>query len=105
VNKAKLNGNMRSPDASPNEQLKQVTESLIADTASASSPGNGIMRTGSTSTLSGLSGEDQMSVERLVASLGKCVVGLGQASRSGREEAGLYRERIEAARRLLEGLQ
>ena len=50
-----------------------------------------------------LSREDQLQVERLVASLGRCVLGLtdsGKASSEGR----MYRRRIEAARRILEGL-
>jgi hypothetical protein len=49
-----------------------------------------------------LAKEDQLLVERLVASLGKCVLGLqedGRASYEGR----VWRRRLDAARRVLEG--
>jgi hypothetical protein len=51
-----------------------------------------------------LSKDDQILVERLVASLGKCVLGLqesGRASYDGR----VWRRRLDAARRVLEGQQ
>ncbi|KAL2269777.1 hypothetical protein VTJ83DRAFT_1961 [Remersonia thermophila] len=47
--------------------------------------------------------EDKYLVERLVASLGKCVVGLTENGRAG-SESRMYRRRLDAARRVLEGL-
>lgn len=46
--------------------------------------------------------DDQFLVERLVASLGRCVLGLTEHGRAS-TEARVYRRRIEAARRILEG--
>jgi hypothetical protein len=49
-----------------------------------------------------LAREDQILVERLVASLGNCVLGLQESSR-GSFEGRLWRRRLDAARRILEG--
>jgi len=49
-----------------------------------------------------LAKEDQILVERLVASLGKCVLGLQEASR-GSYEGRVWRRRLDFARRTLEG--
>lgn len=49
-----------------------------------------------------LAKEDQMLVERLVASLGKCVLGLQDEGRST-YEGRVFRRRLDAARRVLEG--
>ncbi|KAE8441847.1 hypothetical protein EG329_004248 [Mollisiaceae sp. DMI_Dod_QoI] len=46
--------------------------------------------------------EDQILVERLVASLGKCVLGLQEAGRAS-YEGRVWRRRLDAARRVLEG--
>ncbi len=46
--------------------------------------------------------EDQYQVERLVAGLGRCVLGLTESGRASLESR-VYRRRIEAARRILEG--
>ncbi|TVY86676.1 hypothetical protein LAWI1_G008118 [Lachnellula willkommii] len=47
-----------------------------------------------------LAQEDQILVEKLVASLGKCVLGL---SESGREDGRVWKRRLDAARRVLDG--
>jgi hypothetical protein len=49
-----------------------------------------------------LAKDDQILVERLVASLGKCVLGLQEAE-TGTYEARVWRRRLDAARRVLEG--
>ncbi len=49
-----------------------------------------------------LAKDDQILVERLVASLGKCVLGLQEAGRSS-YEGRVWRRRLDAARRVLEG--
>lgn len=49
-----------------------------------------------------LSKADQLLVENLVASLGKCVLGL-QAASGGDYEGRVWRRRLDAARRTLEG--
>jgi hypothetical protein len=50
-----------------------------------------------------LAREDQYLVERLVANLGKCVLGLTEAGKASTESR-MYRRRIDAARKILEGL-
>lgn len=49
-----------------------------------------------------LSKDDQILVERLVASLGKCVLGL-QDMEAGNYDSRIWRRRLDAARRVLEG--
>jgi hypothetical protein len=49
-----------------------------------------------------LSKDDQILVERLVASLGKCVLGLQDIER-GSHDPRMWRRRLDAARRVLEG--
>ncbi|KAG9238703.1 hypothetical protein BJ875DRAFT_13080 [Amylocarpus encephaloides] len=51
-----------------------------------------------------LAKDDQILVERLVASLGKCVLGLQEADR-GTYESRVWRRRLDAARRVLEGTE
>jgi hypothetical protein len=46
--------------------------------------------------------EDQILVEKLVATLGKCVSGL-QEAQAGSHEASMWRRRLEAARKILNG--
>jgi hypothetical protein len=47
--------------------------------------------------------EDRYLVERLVANLGQCVLGLTESGKAS-SESRMYRRRIDAARRILEGL-
>jgi hypothetical protein len=49
-----------------------------------------------------LAREDQILVERLVGSLGKCVLGLQEAGRAS-SEGRMWRRRLDAARRVLDG--
>lgn len=53
--------------------------------------------------LQALSKEDQYLVERLVGNLGRCVLGLSESGRASTESRA-FRRRIDAARRILEGL-
>ena len=103
VNKTKLNDGVLTPGGSPDPALAQVSESLMHETTSMMGEGDGGDPQPSTAQLQNLPREDQIAVERLVASLGKCVLALGEGSRAG-AEARLQRRRIDAARRILEGL-
>jgi len=47
--------------------------------------------------------EDKYLVERFMASLGKCVLGLTESGRASAESR-MYRRRIDAARKILEGI-
>ncbi|KAG5988155.1 hypothetical protein E4U43_004826 [Claviceps pusilla] len=101
VNKTRLSGGMLTPGGSPDYKLKQVAESLMNETASirdrdsvGSGPNSPAIQT--------LSREDQLLVEQVVASLGRCVLGLSESVRQGTGNHDHYRRRIEAAKKLLE---
>ncbi|KAL6869866.1 hypothetical protein ACO1O0_001198 [Amphichorda felina] len=102
VNKAKLNGGVLTPGGSPDPGLRQISDILMNDTASALGMDDATSQGQSAVSLQDLHRDDQIAVERLVASLGKCVLGLGEASRASTESR-LFRRRIDAARRILEG--
>ncbi|RYP61016.1 hypothetical protein DL770_009867 [Monosporascus sp. CRB-9-2] len=103
----KANSGMLTPRESPDQSLKRISETLLSDTASiCDSIGGGVDGTApaaATGTMATLSKEDQILVERLVASLGRCVLGLTEVGRAS-PESRMYRRRIEAAKRALEGL-
>ncbi|KAF4951142.1 hypothetical protein FGADI_7757 [Fusarium gaditjirri] len=92
-----------TPGGSPDSELRQISESILNEAAGFSGIEGG-QKNGNTSAVQGLDKESQILVERLVASLGKCVLGLTESSRAG-TEARMYRRRIDAARRILEGLE
>jgi hypothetical protein len=75
------NGHARSPSAASFDSVQHVGPAAMQQLAK----------------------DDQYLVERLVASLGKCVLGLTEAGRASTESR-VYRRRIEAARKILEGL-
>ncbi|KAG5963061.1 hypothetical protein E4U58_003699 [Claviceps cyperi] len=103
VNKMRLSGGVLTPNGSPDYKLKQVAESLLSETASIrdkDSVGSGP----NSPALQALSREDQLLVEQVVASLGRCVLGLSEAARLGTSDQDHYRRRIEAAKKLLENV-
>ncbi|KAI0485203.1 hypothetical protein GGR56DRAFT_64202 [Xylariaceae sp. FL0804] len=120
VNRPKMNngaGGMLTPSDSPDyhqEELKrQISDTLLNETASLldhreSSPQQHFDQHGqqgqqqAAAPISMLQRADQILVERLVASLGRCVLGLTESGRASTESRA-YRRRIEAARQLLEG--
>ncbi|POR31965.1 Uncharacterized protein TPAR_07821 [Tolypocladium paradoxum] len=102
VNRVRLSGGILTPGGSPEHDLKQVSESLMNETASICDKEsiNGGSRSPAIQTLSR---EDQMMVERVVACLGRCVLGLTEASRTNPGSQNEFRRRIDAARKVLEG--
>lgn len=92
-----------TPGGSPDPELKQISETLMNGATNLGGTGSG-QNSGRSSAVQGLAKEDHILVERLVASLGKCVLGLTEASRAS-SEARMYRRRIDTARRILEGLE
>ncbi|KAH7330168.1 hypothetical protein BKA65DRAFT_53004 [Rhexocercosporidium sp. MPI-PUGE-AT-0058] len=100
VNKPK---SMQNTSSTPNLRAsKEIEPSLLSDSMTLTDGTNGDRL--QPSPVHMLAREDQILVERLVASLGKCVLGLqesGRASYDGR----VFRRRLEAARRVLEGDQ
>ncbi|KAF4446506.1 hypothetical protein F53441_9846 [Fusarium austroafricanum] len=91
-----------TPGGSPDSELRQISESLMNEAASLGGIESG--QNNGNASVQGLDKESQILVERLVASLGKCVLGLTESSRAG-SEARMYRRRIDTARRILEGLE
>ncbi|KAI0125575.1 hypothetical protein BJ170DRAFT_631681 [Xylariales sp. AK1849] len=100
VNRPKTNG-ILTPGVSPDQELKQISETLMSETASICDRES--VHSGD-QTIEMLQKEDQILVERLVASLGRCVLGLTESGRASTESR-LFRRRIETARQILEGLE
>ncbi|KAI0598244.1 hypothetical protein F4775DRAFT_555822 [Biscogniauxia sp. FL1348] len=100
-NTSKVNGGVLTPRDSPDQELKQISETLMSETASICDR-ESIHAGETTAPINSLLKEDQILVERLVASLGRCVLGLTESGRASTESR-LYRRRIDAARRILEG--
>lgn len=96
VNRPKHSG-VLTPEGSPDQGLKHISESLMSETASICES----IHSG-TKPIDSLQREDQILVERLVASLGRCVLGLTESGRASAESR-QHRRRIEMARRILEG--
>jgi hypothetical protein len=129
VNRGKANsvGMLTPQNSSPDQELKALSDSLLEKTASTieqqrqqhQDHGEGEQkqdrsRSGSVATGSATKGplpqaiqalqrEDHYLVERLVANLGRCVLGLTEHGKASAESR-MYRRRIDAARRILEGL-
>ncbi|KAI1202371.1 hypothetical protein F5X97DRAFT_236180 [Nemania serpens] len=103
INKSKGNTGVLTPDGSPDQGLRQISETLMNETASifeGQSPHDGQKA----SPLQMLQKDDQILVGRLVASLGRCILGLTEAGRAS-AEGRAYRRKIEAAHRALEGFE
>ncbi|KAL6868651.1 hypothetical protein J3F83DRAFT_707914 [Trichoderma novae-zelandiae] len=103
VNKAKLNGGILTPGGSPDQVTKRLRDSLLTDASSIYSQASSNGRGGQSPALQVLSKDVQQTVERVVASLGKCVLALGEADGAHTGGHELYKRRIEAALRALEG--
>ncbi|PTB64457.1 hypothetical protein BBK36DRAFT_1171024 [Trichoderma citrinoviride] len=103
VNKAKLNGGILTPGGSPDQASKRLRDSLLTDASSLYSQNSSNGRGGQSPALQVLSKDVQQTVERVVASLGKCVLALGEADGTHPGGHELYKRRIEAALRVLDG--
>jgi hypothetical protein len=128
--KANSIGVLTPQNSSPDHELKALSDSLLNETASiceqqqqergtsdhpedlkhsgmhrsVGSISNGSpTKTGTPQAMQLLLREDQYLVERLVANLGRCVLGLSESGKASTESR-VYRRRIDAARRILEGL-
>ncbi|KAH8676168.1 hypothetical protein BX600DRAFT_508346 [Xylariales sp. PMI_506] len=88
-----------SSEGSSERGLKQISDTLLSETASICDNKSGEMQP-----MESLQKDDQILVERLVSSLGRCVLGLTEVGRASTESR-VFRRRIEAARRILEGLE
>ncbi|KAI8950987.1 hypothetical protein F4801DRAFT_312151 [Xylaria longipes] len=103
IHRSKGDGGVLTPDGSPDQGLRQISETLMNETASIcekENPHDGEKA----APMQMLSKDDQILVERLVASLGRCVLGLTEAGRAS-AEGRAYRRKIETAYRVLEGFE
>ncbi|KAL8381154.1 hypothetical protein RB595_005437 [Gaeumannomyces hyphopodioides] len=106
--------------SSPDGDLRAISEKLMSEAAAIyvqqAGPGYQVGRTSPTkrngsilvrsntpAPMQQLPREDQFLVERLVAGIGRCVLGLSENGRAG-SESRMYRRRLDAARRILEGI-
>lgn len=96
VNKAKSQGDLKTTGVNSAGQDRDFrNDPLVA--------GNLFIGTDSQpSPVSTLAKEDQILVERIVASLGQCVLGMSEAGRAS-AEGRAWRRRLDAARRVLDG--
>jgi hypothetical protein len=90
-----------STSNTPDLKLREQEASLLSDSATLTEGTNSGDRL-QPSPVHMLAKEDQLLVERIVASLGKCVLGLQEAGRAS-YEGRVYKRRLDAARRVLEG--
>ncbi|KAI3337817.1 hypothetical protein F4824DRAFT_104774 [Ustulina deusta] len=103
INKSKENRGVLTPNDSPDQGLKQISETIMNETASICEK-ESLHDGEKVAPMQMLQRDDQILVERLVASLGRCVLGLSEAGRAS-AEGRAYRRKIEAARRVLEELE
>lgn len=97
---SKANG-ILTPNESPDHELKQLSNTLMSETASICDRES---ISADDTAINHLAKEDQILVQRLVASLGKCVLGMSESGRASAESR-MYRRRLDAARRTLEGME
>ncbi|KAI0398580.1 hypothetical protein F5Y17DRAFT_411177 [Xylariaceae sp. FL0594] len=103
INKSRGGRGALTLEDSSNHELKHISESLLKETANicdkeTQSSGD------SAPPLRMLQRDDQILIERLVASLGRCVLGMTEAGRAS-SEGRAYRRKIEMAWRVLEGTE
>ncbi|KAL8319229.1 hypothetical protein RB597_006151 [Gaeumannomyces tritici] len=106
--------------SSPDGDLRAISDKLMNEAAAVyaqqagpgyqvgrTSPtkrgGSVLVRSNTPAPMQHLLREDQFLVERLVAGIGRCVLGLSENGRAGAESR-MYRRRLDAARRILEGI-
>ncbi|KAI7783137.1 hypothetical protein LA080_012433 [Diaporthe eres] len=126
--KTSSTGMLTPEGGSPDQAVRSITTSLMSDTTAAcqqmqngetakndalahgghkhnisiSSTASLMQESSTTAGIETLPRDDQFLVERTVASLGRCVLGLTESGRAS-VEGRMYRRRIDAARRILEG--
>ncbi|KAI1209440.1 uncharacterized protein F4807DRAFT_460655 [Annulohypoxylon truncatum] len=99
VNKPKVNGGILTPRDSPDRELKRISEVFLNESLSSMQGGDN-----KTSPIEMLQRDDRILVERLIGSLGRCVLGLAESGR-GSADYRAQRRKIEAAKRVLESLE
>lgn len=90
-------------DTITNRLLRDMEQHVSIGTANGVADGEAGSVGGAPRPLDALLREDKYLVDRIVASLGRCVLGLTENGRAGAESR-MYRRRLDAARKALEGL-
>ncbi|KAJ0168898.1 hypothetical protein CTA2_8694 [Colletotrichum tanaceti] len=102
VGKARVSVGVLTPQGSPELELKTISDALMSETTSICDR-EGIHTPNQLAPMEQLAKEDQILVERFVASLGRCVLAMSEAGKASAESR-MYRRRIDMARRVLEGI-
>ncbi|KAK2004080.1 hypothetical protein LX36DRAFT_677175 [Colletotrichum falcatum] len=102
VGKARVNVGVLTPQGSPDLELRTISDALMSETASICDK-ESMHTPDQPAPMEQLAKEDQILVERFVASLGRCVLGMSEAGKASAETR-MYRRRIDMARRILEGI-
>ncbi|KAI0969948.1 hypothetical protein F4678DRAFT_142294 [Xylaria arbuscula] len=100
IHKTKESRGVSTPNDSPDQGLKRISETIMSETASICEK-QSLHDGEKMAPIQMLQKDDQILVERLVESLGRCVLGLSEAAHASAEEEA-YRRKIEAARKILE---
>ncbi|KAI1430122.1 hypothetical protein F5Y12DRAFT_1963 [Xylaria sp. FL1777] len=100
IHKSRENRGVPTPDDSPDQGLKRISETIMSETASICEK-ESLHDGEKVPPMQMLQRDDQILVERLVESLGRCVLGLSEAGRASVQEKA-YRRKIEAACKVLE---
>ncbi|KAI0432640.1 hypothetical protein F5Y09DRAFT_353328 [Xylaria sp. FL1042] len=103
IHKSKENRGVLTSNDSPDQGLKRISETIMIETASLCEK-ESLHDGEKVASIQMLQKDDQILVERLVESLGRCVLGLSEVANGSAEEK-VYRRKIEAARRILEELE
>ncbi|KAK6213952.1 hypothetical protein QIS74_09954 [Colletotrichum tabaci] len=102
VGKARVSVGVPTPQGSPELELKTISDALMSETASICDK-ESMHTPNQLAPMEQLAKEDQILVERFVASLGRCVLAMSEAGKASAESR-MYRRRIDMARRVLEGI-
>ncbi|KAK1965559.1 hypothetical protein LY78DRAFT_580149 [Colletotrichum sublineola] len=100
--KARVSVGVLTPQSSPDLELRNISDALMSETASICDK-ESMHTPDQPAPMEQLAKEDQILVERFVASLGRCVLGMSEAGKASAESR-MYRRRIDMARRILEGI-
>ncbi|KAK1982013.1 hypothetical protein LZ30DRAFT_591546 [Colletotrichum cereale] len=101
MGKARISAGVLTPQGSPDLELRTISDALMSETASICDK-ESMHTPDQPAPMEQLVKEDQILVERFVASLGRCVLGMSEAGKASAETR-MYRRRIDMARRILEG--
>ncbi|KAI1073506.1 hypothetical protein F5B20DRAFT_587190 [Whalleya microplaca] len=104
VNRPRVNTTtgVLTPRDSPDRELERISEALMSETTSSHDSSQGTKNGDKIGPIELLPRGDQILVQRLVASLGRCVLNMADSGRASAESRA-YRRRLEAAKRILEG--